>query len=128
MKPWTTAEVRYMTDHRYEGAEAVADALGRSVSSVCTQASRYGISLRQRWECPRCGDVTFKPLNPKTGWCASCSKAKRREELEEELRDLTEQQEREKREDRARQALYSRKNRLIRRNDAKQMQNEQEDG
>lgn len=105
-------ELRYLADHRYEGAPNIARALHRSKSAVEHQASRYGISLRRRWECPACGAAVFSPLHPVTGWCAACSKAARRAELEEELRDMREEEERVRRENRARQALYSQKNRI----------------
>lgn len=113
--PWSMGEVRYLEQHQREGAEAIARALGRSIPSVKWQAHSYGISLRVRWMCPLCGHEVFKPLNDRTGWCATCTKAARREVLEEQLRTMADEKEREKAEDRARQALYSRKNRMIRR-------------
>lgn len=112
MKRWTTDEIRYLEDHAQEGAAAVAAALGRSTESVKQQAKQYGISLRRRWHCPKCGHWTRKPLNGKTGWCAPCTKAKRRSELEQEVRDMREEVMREQDENRRRQAIYSQKNRL----------------
>lgn len=112
MKRWTTREIRYLEEHANEGAKAIAEALNRSVESVKWQAGQYGISLRERWYCSRCGNWTFKPLNSKTGWCSACTKAARRHVLEEELREMEEEVMRERKEDKARNALYSRKFRL----------------
>lgn len=109
---WTTREIRYLEDHAEEGADAIATALGRSTESVKWQASQYGISLRKKWHCPKCGLWVHKPLNSRTGWCAVCSKKHRRERLEQEVRELREEVRREQAEDRKRQAIYSQKNRL----------------
>ncbi len=108
---WTTEEIRYLEEHQGDGAEAIAEALGRTVISVRVQASRYGIALTPRWRCPRCGMQTRKPLNPVTGWCANCTKEARRDRISEEVRELEEEVSRSEREDRERQRLYSRKHR-----------------
>lgn len=112
MRRWTAREITYLEQHAQDGADAIAAALGRSVTSVQWQASQYGISLRRRWLCANCGRWVHKPLSERTGWCMACSKAKVRERLESELRDIREEIEREKDEDRRRQAIYSQKNRL----------------
>lgn len=112
MTRWTSGELRYLEDHAGDGAASIAKALGRTEDSVRWQASQYGLSLRRRWMCPKCGHMTPKPLNPKTGWCAVCTKEARRGELERELAGLREEIEREREEDRRRQALYARRNRL----------------
>lgn len=106
---WYTAEIKYLEDHANDGAEAIAKALGRSVQSVKIQASRYGVSLKQRWQCPKCGRLSAKPLSPKTGWCVNCTKERRIDELAEEVRELEEEVMREKRNNRERQRLYNRK-------------------
>lgn len=106
---WYSAEIKYLEDHANEGSEAIAKALGRTVQSVKLQASRYGISLKQRWQCPKCGQFTSYPLSPKTGWCANCTKEKRIDELAEEVRELEEEVRREERNNRERQRLYNRK-------------------
>lgn len=104
-----------MESHANEGAQAVADALGRSVRSVECRASRYGISLRKRWICPKCGLPTYSPLSPRYGWCETCcierTKAGRlqknqamRAEVKAEKARLTEAK-------RARQAVYADTNR-----------------
>ena len=46
---WTTREIKYLEDHAEDGAEAIAEALGRSVQSVKAQAKRFGLSLRRAW-------------------------------------------------------------------------------
>ncbi len=112
MKRWTSREIAYLEEHAHEGADAIADALSRSVTSVQWQASSYGISLKRRWRCPNCGSWSTKPPNGKTGWCSICTKARRRERLEEEAREIERQVMREKEENRKRQAIYSRKNRM----------------
>lgn len=109
---WTTDEIRYLEEHQGEGAMAIAEALGRSESSVEHQAHRYGISLRKRWHCPRCGAITFKPLSTVTGWCANCTKEQRSERIAEEVREMEEEVRRSERENRRRQALYSKKHRI----------------
>lgn len=114
MKPWTSKEIAYLEEHACDGAEAIAEELGRSVSSVEVQASRYGLSLRRRWMCPKCGAQTFSPLSKRTGWCRNCTKEKRAEELAEQVRDMEEEVRREDKANRERQRLYSRKYRAKR--------------
>ena len=108
---WTTEEIRYLDEHRADGAMAIAEHLGRTVISVKVQASRYGIPLTPRWRCPKCGMQVRKPLNPATGWCANCTKEARRSRIAEDVRSMEEEVRRMEREDRERQRLYSRKNR-----------------
>ena len=109
MSYWTSAEIAYMCEHAAEGADAIAEALGRSYSSVAHQAHRYGVSLKRRWTCPRCGRDTGRPLSTVTGWCYSCTMADRRRSLEDEARRAEEEAQRVRDEKRARQRLYSRK-------------------
>lgn len=108
---WTSREIKYMEEHAADGADAIANALGRTRRSVEIQASKYCISLRRSWVCPKCGMRVSKPLSSRTGWCAACTKEKRRELLAEQVRDLEEEVRRNEREDRERQRLYSRKSR-----------------
>lgn len=70
---WTEHEEAYLYEHAGDGAKPVADALGRTVSSVRTHASRMGVSLHRRWHCPNCGRTTYKPLSAWSGWCRRCS-------------------------------------------------------
>ena len=109
---WSVREIRYLEEHAQDGAKEIAEALGRSPESVRQQAKRYGISLRRRWVCPRCGNQTLMPLSEMTGWCSVCTKSSRRGQLERDIQDLREERKRNEEENRKRQALYSRKNRL----------------
>ena len=109
---WTTDEIRYLEEHQGDGASEIAEALGRTKSSVEHQAHRYGMSLRKRWRCPKCGSVTYKPLSTVTGWCANCTKETRRERIAEEVREMEEEVRRAERENQKRQALYSKKHRI----------------
>lgn len=112
---WTMRELEYLRDHADDGASVVARRLNRTIRSVYDQASRYGISLRRRWACPRCGSRVTRPLDPRTGWCRACSMEVRRRELEERTREMEEEAEREEAERKARQALYARRSRIKRR-------------
>lgn len=73
MAYWNTSELAYLEQHAGEGAAAIAEALGRSVSSVTHQAQRWGVSLQPRQVCPKCGLATRLPLSSKTGWCRACT-------------------------------------------------------
>lgn len=106
---WTSSEVRYLEEHAGDGAEAIAKALGKSVKAVKNQAMRYGLSLRKRWLCPKCGRETFKPLSNRTGWCVSCTREQRAAEIAEQVRAMEEEVRREDKANRERQRLYSRK-------------------
>lgn len=108
---WTSREIKYLEEHAGDGAEAIAEALNRTKRSVEIQASKYGVSLRKTWVCPKCGMLVSKPLSRRTGWCAACTKERRREFLEKQVRELEEEARRNEREDRERQRLYSRKSR-----------------
>lgn len=125
MRRWTMREIRYLEEHATEGSAAIAKALGRSAGAVRIQASHYGISLRKRWHCPKCGHWSCKPLNARTGWCATCTKRDRRVKLEEEIEDMRREAMREKEEDRRRQAIYSQKSRLKKNKKSKQTNRKQ---
>ena len=73
MPRWKLDEEAYLQAHAGDGAQAIASALGRTVPSVITHASRLGVSLVRRWRCPRCGRDTFSPLVKWSGWCRKCS-------------------------------------------------------
>lgn len=111
MPRWMEHEEAYLRQHAGDGAQAIADALGRTVPSVKTHASRMGVSLYKRWHCPKCGHYTFTPLSKWSGWCRKCSidesadtaalKNKQiRREVAEERRRIREAEQR-------RQAIYS---------------------
>lgn len=96
---WKQCEIDYLYNHAGEGLQAVAEGLGRTDASVRNQASRYGVSLRHSHICERCGHITHSPINPRNGWCKSCSleasrqrareaNAKIRSEVEEESRRI----------------------------------------
>lgn len=106
---WTSSEVRYLEEHAGDGAEAIAEALGKSVTAIEVQAHRYGLSLRKRWLCPKCGRETFKPLSSRTGWCVSCTREQRAAEIAEQVRAMEEEVRREDKANKERQRLYSRK-------------------
>ena len=111
MPRWKAHEEAYLQEHAGDGAKAIADALGRTVPSVKTHASRMGVSLYRRWHCPKCGHWTYAPLTKWSGWCRKCSidesadtaalKNKRiRQQVAEERRRIKEAELR-------RQAIYS---------------------
>lgn len=108
---WKQHEVAYLFDHATDGAEAIAEALGRTVRSVEVQASRYGVSLRPRWLCPRCGRSVFTPLSMRTGWCKACSINESKDSAAIANRkarfELREERSRIRKAEQERQALYS---------------------
>ena len=73
MARWKHAEETYLTEHAGDGAEAIAEKLGRTVHSVQCKASSLGVSLVPRIRCPLCGKDTYQPLSQRTGWCRKCS-------------------------------------------------------
>ena len=105
-----------MHEHAGDGAVAIALKLGRSKQAVEVQASRYGVTLRKSWHCPRCSRRVYKPLSTRTGWCTRCTLNESRDSAairNREMRKEVERQENEiKRVERERQALYSDTNRL----------------
>ena len=100
-----------MEVHAHNGAKAIAIALGRSVRSVECQASKFGISLKRRWYCPRCNCFTFTPLSIRTGWCRVCTVEHSKERTAIRNREARQQLEKERRRleslEKERQALYS---------------------
>lgn len=111
VRPWSTREIRYLREHAGDGAKEIAKALGRTTEAVKLQARKCGISLRQRWMCPKCGRMTFKPLNKANGWCAECTKEGHVADLREQASAMREEAARSKRNDRERQRCYSAKSR-----------------
>ncbi len=73
MPRWSQAEEDYLRKNAGNGAQAVAEVLGRSVRAVQCKASEMGVSLVVRYHCPRCGKTTYRPLSTRTGWCRKCS-------------------------------------------------------
>lgn len=74
---WTTHEITYLRQHRSEGSDAIAEALGRSRYSIQVMASRLGVSLGRLGPgdvCPICQTYTIA-LNSaaaKHGMCVCC--------------------------------------------------------
>ena len=108
---WTEREEAYLQGHASDGAQAVADALGRTVPSVKVHASKMGVSLCQRWHCPKCGKYTYRPLTKWSGWCRKCSieasadtAALKNRQIRKEI---TEEKEAIRKEERRRQMIYS---------------------
>lgn len=97
VRPWSTREIRYLREHAGDGAREIAKALGRTTEAVKLQARKCGISLRQRWMCPKCGRMTFKPLNKANGWCAECTKEGHVADLREQASAMREEAARSKR-------------------------------
>lgn len=118
---WTTEEIACLEEHACEGADAVARALGRSVSSVKAQASRFGISLARRWTCPKCGSTTRRPLSASTGWCAACMREAARDRVADEVHEMEREAMREEAARRETQALYSRRYRLRKKSKSMQL-------
>lgn len=111
MPRWKAAEEAYLVEHAGDGAQAIADALGRSVSSVQTHASRLGVSLVVRYHCPRCGRYTYKPLSKRSGWCRRCSieeSADKAALKNRQIRkEIAEEKAKIRKSERRRQAIYS---------------------
>lgn len=73
---WTMRDIAYIKEHAPEGAEAIANALGRSSSSVKMKASRMGISLMRYVPlsiCPVCGRETSRMIE-RQGFCDLCKR------------------------------------------------------
>lgn len=108
---WRQWEVTYLHDHAGYGAQSIADRLGRTVQAVERQASRYGVSLRRRWYCPKCSREVYSPLSEWSGWCRRCSIAESKDRASVNNRrvraELQEERRKVRQAERERQALYS---------------------
>lgn len=75
-RSWTTYEVKYLRQHRSEGAATIAAILGRTELAVRKQAAREGISWRVKAGevCPFCGnhEVRAGTSAAQHGMCISC--------------------------------------------------------
>ena len=91
---WTSAEVRYLKQHRTDGAELIAEALGRSVSSVQAKACAMGVSLMYKPGdmCPFCGRHRLRDgtLAAKHGMCIACWERRKTDVMEEQASELRE--------------------------------------
>lgn len=107
---WKAWEIDYLYEHAGDGAEAIANYLNRSKRAVECQATRYGISLRKSWLCPRCGQTTYFPLTSWSGWCRKCSVAESKDKAAIKNRQIERELQDERRKirdaERERQALY----------------------
>lgn len=93
---WSQRDIAYLISNARLGAALIAAHLHRSVHAVEVQASRYGVSLRRWWLCPRCARKTYSPLSKKTGWCRSCSAERAREQAVIRNREIKQEKECEK--------------------------------
>lgn len=75
-KLWSNSEKRTLSRYRNEGADAIAEILGRSPKSVRVMASRLHVSLRvvPGDVCPACGVHEIRPhtLAARHGMCPTC--------------------------------------------------------
>lgn len=75
-KPWTTSELKTLSTMRNEGADAIAEILGRSPKAVRRMASKAHVSLRVRPGdiCPVCGMREVRPHTSagRHGMCPTC--------------------------------------------------------
>lgn len=74
---WSTAEIRYVRQHKSEGAKAIALALDRTEASVSAMATRHKIALgnvKPGDLCPRCAAhaVTAGTAAARQGLCIAC--------------------------------------------------------
>lgn len=86
-KAWTSDEVRYLRQHRGQGARLLAHALGRTAKSVERKAESLGVSLRRTHGelCPRCGCYEVVPGTRAgaSGLCPTCYRRELTKALEE---------------------------------------------
>lgn len=78
-RPWSREELSYLRDHRRDGSQSVAAALGRTPHAVRNKASQLGISLlpiaHDRGElCPACAmrEVDPTTVAGRNGLCHVC--------------------------------------------------------
>lgn len=75
-KPWSNSERRALSRNRNEGADAIAEMLGRSPRAVRVMASKMRVSLRVAPGdvCPVCGVHEIRPHTAaaRHGMCPTC--------------------------------------------------------
>lgn len=75
-KPWTTSELKTLSTMRNEGADAIAEVLGRSPKAVRRMASKQRVSLRVQYGelCPMCGKYVVREHTSagRRGMCVVC--------------------------------------------------------
>ena len=89
---WGEHETRYLVRHRDDGAELIAEALGRSTDSVRSKAKRLGVELtyRKLEICPVCGTSYVRP-NTKAGthgMCVSCWDRRKADTMRERVAEI----------------------------------------
>ena len=84
-RPWTNKEERYLKQHRTDGVELVAHALGRSISSVKAKACVLRVSLMYAPGdiCPVCGKHALHQgtVAAKHGMCLVCWERRRADQM-----------------------------------------------
>lgn len=75
-KPWSNSERRMLSRNRNEGADAIAEILGRSPKAVQRMAEKMRVSLRilPGEVCPVCGIHEVRPHTAaaRHGMCPTC--------------------------------------------------------
>jgi rubrerythrin len=75
-KPWSNSERRTLSRNRNEGADAIAEILGRSPKAVQRMAEKMRVSLRvlPGEVCPVCGIHEIRPHTAaaRHGMCPTC--------------------------------------------------------
>lgn len=107
---WKDWELEYLNAHAGDGAQAIANRLGRTKRAVEVMASKERISLCKSWICPRCGRKVYTPLTNWSGWCRRCSIQETRDRAAEANRrvraEIKEERRLEKIAAKERQAIY----------------------
>lgn len=85
--------MRYLSTHRADGAELIANVLGRTPLSVRVKAARLRISLEHKAMtlCPFCGTYFVRDNNAgRHGMCIACWERRKAEAMEEQAAELRE--------------------------------------
>lgn len=86
-RTWTNKEERYLKQHRTDGAELIAHALGRSVYSIKSKAKLLHISLMYAPGdiCPVCGKHALRKgtVAAKHGMCLVCWERRKADQMRE---------------------------------------------
>lgn len=87
MTRWRDWEVRYLKQHREDGAASIADALGRTEASVWSKARalRVDLTFKPLEVCVLCGTYPVRPSTAagRAGVCLVCYKKRKRSDLSE---------------------------------------------
>lgn len=111
-------ELDYLRVHAGDGAQAIADRLGRTRKAVEIMASKERVSLCKSWYCPNCGRTVYSPLSSWSGWCRRCSieasKSKAIDKNKRAKAELAAERRLIKEAEKERQAIYTDTNRKLR--------------